>query len=229
MFVLGCPSLEQSESEECIVISKIKAALSIPKGTSIWSPLREIERCKLQGKTYRGECKARSDGCPVPPKIIIPSVESQIVADSIESGNSIRNTHALLNTYRKEQEETPLSISAVFHCIHAMNPITQKVKKRKQGSQDKKSKWAQARLALSKQLLIRFGRLDLPGNQPPCYDKNKLAPLKITMIAWWDETHRKCVIGGVAGGSKKALIWFPRDKDGKVDMTGDTHKKKSLK
>ena len=34
-------------------------------------------------------------------------------------------------------------------------------------------------------------------------------------VAWWDETHRKVVVGSL----KKHCVRFKRDKDGKVDLT----------
>eukprot|EP00978_Attheya_sp_CCMP212_P008683 scaffold20425_cov45-Attheya_sp.AAC.1 len=42
-----------------------------------------------------------------------------------------------------------------------------------------------------------------------------------TQIAWWDETHRKCTIGGIAAGSIDFEVRFPRDQNGKIDLSGN--------
>jgi hypothetical protein len=39
-------------------------------------------------------------------------------------------------------------------------------------------------------------------------------------IAWWDETHKKCRIGGQAGSAKKTQVTFPRNERGELDIVG---------
>ena len=71
------------------------------------------------------------------------------------------------------------------------------VKKRKQGSSDTDSNWAQARCAWTRQLLARFGQLEREPKHGPIekrFDGDLQGKLAPNQIVWWDEAHRKCLI-----------------------------------
>jgi predicted RNA-binding protein YlxR (DUF448 family) len=44
-----------------------------------------------------------------------------------------------------------------------------------------------------------------------------MEPLKPQQVAWWDETHRKCIIGGQRAGATH-YVRFPRTPEGKLDL-----------
>jgi hypothetical protein len=50
---------------------------------------------------------------------------------------------------------------------------------------------------------------------PAWFDPDKMEPLKPQQVAWWDEMHRKCIIGGQRAGATQALCKisaYPRRK-----------------
>ena len=53
---------------------------------------------------------------------------------------------------------------------------------------------------------------------PTYFDRTKLTPLCLYAIAWWDETHKKCTIGGQGAGLIDSYYKFPRDANGKIDL-----------
>ena len=53
----------------------------------------------------------------------------------------------------------------------------------------------------------------------PWLDKARLNPIETTQVGWFDETHTKCTIGGQkADQSKRHVVKFPQDKNGKIDL-----------
>jgi hypothetical protein len=77
-------------------------------------------------------------------------------------------------------------------------------------------------------MLIKLGQLesvpDALGVVQPWFDKEQLTAIDTTQIGWFDETHTKCTIGGQkADQSKRHVVKFPRDKDGKLDMQAGTY------
>jgi hypothetical protein len=55
------------------------------------------------------------------------------------------------------------------------------------------------------------------GTLPAWFDPDKMEPLKPQQVAWWDETHRKCIIGGQRAGATH-YVRFPRTPEGKLDL-----------
>jgi hypothetical protein len=108
-----------------------------------------------------------------------------------------------------------------------LKPVVRKVKKQAQGSNNPTSKWAQARVNFNRQVLIRFGKLPEEelekirqkngGILPPWFDPDMMQSLTPQQVAWWDEMHRKCVIGGQRAGATH-YIRFLRTTEGKLDL-----------
>ena len=75
----------------------------------------------------------------------------------------------------------------------------------------------------TRQFLIRLGFLDdvtsfiVPVERR--WDRDTLGHLEISQIAWWEETHRKCLIGGISG-EKEFSLRFKRNEDGLLDPNG---------
>jgi hypothetical protein len=66
--------------------------------------------------------------------------------------------------------------------------------------------WSRARCFGNTHLLVLFEKLkkedtptdchDAGGNLHPGFDPEKLDKLALEKVVWWDETHKKCRIGG---------------------------------
>ena len=60
------------------------------------------------------------------------------------------------------------------------------------------------------------------------YDQQKLTPIKIDQIAFWDETHKKVKPGNTAAYDQDEVLTFPRDANGKVDVENGTYQEVQL-
>ena len=152
------------------------------------------------------------------------SPEAQIVADGIESGLSIRKTWHNVNWHRRENELEMLSESCVVEAIRRMKPVVKKIKKRKMGSTDPNSDWAIAQKNWCTQLLVRLGEIEMPRPVEKRFCLTEIGKLDLHQIVWWDETHRKCLIGWLSA-TKNCFIDFPRDKEGRFDVKGEYSQK----
>jgi hypothetical protein len=81
--------------------------------------------------------------------------------------------------------------------------------RRPQGNKGVDSKWAQAHHHWVVQLLVRLRLetdlsdfLNEDGTVPAYFDRDKLVPLCLDGISWWDEVHKECFIGNYREGSK---------------------------
>jgi len=57
------------------------------------------------------------------------------------------------------------------------------------------------------------------GTLPDQFNVDKLRPIHPDAIAWWDETHRDCVVSDMGGMFQKQHL-FPRDENGNYDEKG---------
>ena len=178
-------------------------------------------------------------------KIDVDSSEAQIVADFVErSGASVQQATDDLNKHMILQGLPLYSVSAVQSLIERLQPQRSYIQRKKQGTYDKESPWAIRRLAQTTQLLLRTGKpqsivhekfytetvQDGDGNStktwPPFLDAETLQrdyPVDLEYVAFWDESHRQCVIGSAAAmvGRNYYTLKFKRDEDGKLDLNGD--------
>ena len=61
------------------------------------------------------------------------------------------------------------------------------------------------------------------GPDVPDYFKvDKLTKVLLDQIVWWDETHKKVLVGRQGVGSVDFQIQFYRDENGKLDLEGGT-------
>ena len=97
--------------------------------------------------------------------IRMDSHEAQIIANGIESGLSLQRVWQNVNQHRSENGDDLVSQSSIYYALRKMRPKMVNIKKRKQGSSEPESNWAQARYAWTRQLLARFGRLE----RYPCH------------------------------------------------------------
>ncbi len=221
----GAPENHQ-EWRDKKIRPQIRKAFDMPSGARIDHILNDVIACKKAGIAYTGTRKiGPSTGRQ--PALATDSIEAQIVADCLESGFSISLTQWMVNQHRKETGEESLTQSPIRHLMKRLKPSVRKVKKQAQGSTDPTSKWARARLGFNTQFLIRFGKLPEEefekirqrngGTLPAWFDPDKMRPLKPQQVAWWDETHRKCIIGGQRAGATH-YVRFPRTPEGKLNL-----------
>merc|ERR1711981_426783 len=109
-----------------------------------------------------------------------------------------------------------------------MKPLVTPIYRCKQGSMDEDSPWAKARYKWVTQLAVRFGLLKLSelANEEErkwCKDLDKAEnQLHWTQVVHFDETHKK-VLCGLASKTSRSQTRFPRDKDGRLDLTNGSY------
>ena len=238
--VLHAPSPKEWDGKQGTV-SIIRRELKFPEGSEgvIRAVLVDVHAALQANETYTGEPKYTQGGANK--HIQLGSLEEQIAADCIEGGFGYRQATYLVNEYRERLEPPKVAVgrTAVYSAVQRLNPKVTAVLIAKQGSYDVASPWAIARLRFSCQLLVRLGLmtpldawvkadhvpliLQNPANIPSYFKVANIGgSLHVNQIAFWDETHKKPVIGGVgheAAGSRKQTR-FRRDVNGKLDVNG---------
>jgi len=216
--------------------AKIKRDLNLPRTCSVKNRLlpifEKIVECIRTGEKFHPSMvETRGGNRKI--TLQLDSIEAQIIADSIESGLSLRRTWHNVNRHRQDNGDELVSESCVSYILRKMRPKIVRIKKRKQGSTDVNSNWAQARYAWTRQLLARFGRLERTPSIGPVeakFDQHIQGKLDLNQIVWWDETHRKCLIGSIQNPTKTYDILFPRNLEGKFDQkTGQYSKERKTK
>ena len=162
--------------------------------------------------------------------IRMDSIEAQIIADGLESGLSLKSTWRNVNKHRDESNQELVSESCVAYALRKMKPKLIRIKKRKQGSTDPNSNWSKARHLWCIQLLIRFGELKLDDlyeydelqRSADRFNRELIGELELNQVVWWDETHRKCLIGG-SSSTKNYQMLFQRDRNGRIDLVNGNY------
>ena len=205
------------------IASKIKRDLRLPRTYCVKDRMvpifEKILDCFKVGEKF---CPSLVDnrGGNRPMTIKMNSSEAQIIADGMESGLSIKRVWENTNRHRRENDDELVSEAAIYYAVRKMKPKIVNMTKCKQGSSDPNSNWAQARRAWAQQLLARLGKLVREPKHGPLekrFDGDIQGKLALDQIVWWDETHRKCLIGG-QNPSKSIQMLFPRNKEGRIDI-----------
>ena len=139
--------------------------------------------------------------------------QAEFICKALEAGNSIGTTTVLLNNmFRRPRRQKNLSYSAVARFVRQSPVIViARRKTRKSGKDDRGTTWAQARLAFANQLLeqLELGRLT---PEQRAARASPFPPLYPHAIAWWDEHHKKVIIGH----SSKLEVRVYRNAEGKA-------------
>ena len=203
------------------IIAQLRRALGISENTKIRFILEDVLQCKEEGSVYTGDARLPEHNGKQP-FIKLDSVEAQMAADCLESNMSLNITLLNVNKHREEIGADAYTMASIYRTCKALQPLYSRMKKVSQGSKDVAAPWSRARYNWVTQLLIRFGMMEsvidpIKGTIKDCFNSAKMDSLNICQIAWWDETHRKCVING-AGREIEFTIKFKRDADGKLDV-----------
>eukprot|EP00536_Pseudo-nitzschia_multiseries_P000572 jgi/Psemu1/1330/gm1.1330_g len=160
----------------------------------------EVLHCVENGTPYTGDGNYSKSGRP--PVIAVDTIEAEIIADSIEGGNSIRMTRLIQGSKNKTDAWCRASfrwfaqLLLRFGQIDFSHPIFEKL----------------------------LGPAYLKEKPPPCYDISLLTPLKLSQVVWFDELHKQCHIGEsgsrVGPGKPNVAISFKRNANGKLDPNG---------
>ena len=133
---------------------------------------------------------------------------------------SSKRTLFFLNEHLEAEGLEKATLSSLISVVTRFNPRIILVEKQKQGSSDPNTPWARARKLSVKQLLIRLGLMShfpegVKGPVERRFNRETLGELEIEQIGWWDETHHKCLIGGIAGGNggKDFRFFFKRNEN----------------
>jgi hypothetical protein len=240
---LGAPYNTKNEpwsehgSHDCVT-AIIRRNLLISPGTDVASVLQDYIECRADGIQYTGFF---NKNCGRPTILDTSGTEAQICANTQEEGFSITMSWTAINQHRREADLPSVTKSAVIGLVSKLCPKINKVKTVSQGNRDPNSTWATARWLFATQFLIRLGRIpsqhiSLTNNNinneenndnnivrtfiPDYWNSEKLTPINLSQIAWWDETHRRCKIGGIAGVND-CYPTFPRNKEGYYDPNGE--------
>ena len=203
-----------------------------------WSGLRHVKDCMR----HILSCNEEGEVCTgqTPPRrqrndhlIPIGSCQEQLIADLIEDGCSFAQAAHILNEHRKEEGITTcVGRTTVWHAIQRLKPKVTAIRKRQQGSLDENSNWCRVNVRWATQLMTRHGMFpaeeleklkDDDGELPDCCNIDKLRPLDLRGVTFWDKVHKQVRGGnkvGCAGCRKERR--FKRDPvTGKLDPNGE--------
>jgi hypothetical protein len=193
--ILGSP-LEDKWLEYGVVLTIMKQ-VQVPAGSTdaVKTVLRDILKAQELGKRHnvRAGCQKRGRT----PLIEELSPAAQVVYEALENGLSTTQTAVLLNEWRAAQTPVQESVSwsAVERFIQASDVINRSRRAtKKSGKDDEGSTWAKARKAEC----VQFKRqLELGDMLPGCAEvtDSPFPPLTVYQIAWWDENHKKVILG----------------------------------
>jgi hypothetical protein len=173
-------------------VTDIIRILKMPKGSwgTVYRVLDAIE------SDPACDIRAEAQGKGRPAEIVDNTEQAEFIYKALEAGNSIGTTTILLNNmFRKPRLMRNLSYATVARFVHQSPMIViARRKTRKSGKEDCGTTWAQARVAFAKQLQeqLELGRL-----APELRDarESPFPPLYLHAIAWWDEHHKKVILG----------------------------------
>ena len=102
------------------LVENIKDTLCIPKGTNIRPILEEILESKKKGVLY--ECDTNRFNAGHKSIVDTKSIEAQILANCLESGQSYCQALELMNLHWSENNQQLLSITVVEILVRELKP-----------------------------------------------------------------------------------------------------------
>ena len=172
--VLGSPPPDQWAGQHGTLLNIINR-LSLPKNSR--TRVNEILKARYDFE-LTSEIIDKQSGRPS--LINEGTDEAIIIILSLEKGLGLGNATILVNKHRREKGDDPVSYSAVQR-FSSSSPILSCTRRatKKSGNDDKGSIWANARVNQANQLITQLDS----------------GELNIEAIVWWDEKHKKCILG----------------------------------
>jgi hypothetical protein len=187
---------EKEWGREFGVLKDIMTKLEIDKNSrsSVVNILRDALVARAEKRNYDPTIGNKNKGRP---RILEDgTLEGILVCRALQRGIGITQTVCQLNRFRVKHNKKPISWSAVKGYVDR-SPLI-KIRKRrtkKSGSKDPLSEWATCRLAQCQELLLRVQMHSWTAEQLAAYDGPPLTPINIYNLMFWDEHHRKSVLG----------------------------------
>lgn len=214
--VLHSPPKEEWETLK--TISTICDALHVPRGSR--GVVQSVLQALADDPDYDVRREAPGKGRPA--EIRDGDEQAEFIYKTLEGGNTIGVVTVLLNNcYRRPRRMKNLSYSTVARFVHKSPYIViSRRKEKKAGSEDAEAQWSKARLAFAKQLLeqVELGGESKEPLDPSETGTAKFPPLYLHAIAWWDEHHRKIILGHTS--EREARI-YRHPTTGKVALPSD--------
>eukprot|EP01049_Picozoa_sp_SAG25_P000793 SAG25_NODE_29_length_20738_cov_25.829546_7_plen_726_part_00 len=139
----------------------------------------------------------------------LAAVEQTIIADCLTSAFGLSQTTAQVNCFRAKKEKRrlgrDLTAEELKKCEVGRETVRRWARRqdgdchrrqgKKSGTDDRDSKWAKACLAQAKQqqVQLKAGAGDSVARRK-CTNEG-WTPIALEQISWWDERHRKCILG----------------------------------
>lgn len=210
--VLGSPPRSEWEAKK--TVQDIIDTLRMPRGS--WGVVQSVIRAldadptfdvgrEAPGKGRRAEIEDFTD-------------QAEFIYNALEKGNSIGTVTFLLNNvFRRKDRLRNLSYSTVARFVHQSPVIViARRKSKKSGTSDPDALWSRARSAFAKQVLEQIELSGLSESARAARN-SPFPPLYLHAIAWWDEHHKKVMLGFTS--DLEARVY--RDSSGKASLADD--------
>jgi hypothetical protein len=213
----------------------VKKNLYLSSGTNTATVFQDYLVCRAAGIKYTGKQSVTAGKTMGQPTVLAPdSTEAQICANTQEEGFSVTMTWYAVNQHCRESGQPSVTKAAIIGLLQSLKPKINKIIKVSQGNRDPSSTWAVARWLFLTQFLIRLCQMPSQtitikakndNNKevtfiPDYWNSDLLTAINLSQVAWWDEIHRRCKIGGVSAAND----CFPtciHNKDGALDHNGE--------
>ena len=197
IFVGAMQSPAESRWNELDIVRIIMRMLGISKGSaeSVKSQLRAILAQQQTGRK-RKEMRGRKLSVP------LDSPQARLIYRALSTGLSTLHTTVRLNRYRVAHGLPIISKSAIQGFVQRSDVIDRSRRLSiKSGKKDENSPWAKARLNQFKQFQYQLGYGDAVAKKE-AFEVNPMyigaPPMNLDGIVWWDEHHRKVILGHVS-------------------------------
>jgi hypothetical protein len=194
-------SQPEDQWTESGLVGKIMKRIGIPEGSrpAVKNVLKDVLEAERQGVRYDPNTKLSSRGRKR--KIDDSLPEAGVIYRAVQSGMSVLNATVLVNKIRARNSEEPVSSHAVQGFIQTSPLIIRNSRQhKKSGKDDEGTVWAIARLAEATQWLkqLELGAEEYHDPLDPRIAQMELKPIWPHAIVYWDEHHRKTILGHVS-------------------------------
>jgi hypothetical protein len=199
--ILGAP-VEDMWLRDGVVLTLVQALRISPGSTAeVKQVCRDVLAVRARGVNYDESAGARQRGRK--PLILELTPQAEVAYEALGQGLSTYQTAVLLNEWRAVQYPVlpPLSWSAVQGFVQRSGVIDRSRRQyKKSGKDDLNSPWAKARVQQCTQFKkqIELGLLPATSEEVVQSIADGLPPIHVNAIAWWDENHKKVVLGHTA-------------------------------
>jgi hypothetical protein len=194
--VYNMPSMQQLNEHR--LINEIMLRLGIPSNsrTSVLHIVDRIYECHDANVVYdaRATMATRGRKC----KILEYDEQAKIIYKTLGSGLGISNATIMLNNWRLQNNQPVIAWSTVQSFCEQSDVVSiLRRQTKKSGKDDEGTAWAIARLAQCEQWrrMYNVGIAKSQITNADVTDAVSDSMLKLHAIVWWDEKHKKVILG----------------------------------